>query len=192
MKNRSNLVVLGLMGLALTLRLMNVIPNFSPVVGLTLFGAALLSRKSMAIILPLVFIYASDFVINNTIARSFYPEVTGIVWFSSYMIWTLLSYVLIAGLGMLFLRTKMKSVPVILATIGSSVMFFLITNFGSWLDPKMMYPSGLEGLWLSYGAALPFFRTSLISDLLFSGVLFGSYALINSFFLSEKKSSLAS
>lgn len=188
-KNR-NLIVVVLMVTAVVIRFLNVVPNFSPVVGLTLFGAALLNRKSLAFILPLFMVYFSDLIINNTIARGFYPEVEGIVWFSDYMIWNALAYIGIAAFGYLSLSGKLKFSNTILVTFLSSIIFFLVTNFGSWLDPKMLYPKSLDGLWLSYGAAIPFFRTSLISDLLFSGALFGSYFLIERFFLIKSDSTV--
>ncbi len=192
MQINKNLVILSLMLVAVVVRFMNILPNFSPVVGMTLFGAALLNRKVWAFILPLVFIYGTDLIINNTFARSFYPEVSGIVWFSEYMIWNFVAYAMIAGIGVLALNKKVKFSNTLVLTLAASVVFYFITNMGAWLDPKMMYPSNFSGLILSLEAALPFFRTSIVSDLLWSGALFGTYYLIKSTSLIQVENKVVS
>lgn len=191
MQLNKNLVILILMTLAVVVRLMNVLPNFSPVVGMTLFGAAMLTRKVWAFIIPLVFVYATDLIINNTFARSFYPEIEGVVWYSDYMIWNFVAYALIASLGILALNKKVKLGSTLIITLVSSVVFYFITNMGAWLDPKMMYPANISGLVLSLEAALPFFRTSIMADLLWSGALFGSYFAMKYFVFTAKTSELA-
>jgi len=50
----------------------------------------------------------------------------------------------------------------------SSACFFLISNFGAWLDPLMQYERSPMGLLNCYFAGLPFWRSSLTSDVLFS------------------------
>jgi hypothetical protein len=42
-----------------------------------------------------------------------------------------------------------------------------------------MYPKTLNGLMLCYAAGLPFFRTAVISDLLFAGAFFGVGYLVS-------------
>ena len=54
------------------------------------------------------------------------------------------------------------------ATIVGSACFFLISNFGAWLDPRMQYPQSLSGLLDCYFAGLPFWRSTLQSDLVFT------------------------
>ena len=62
--------------------------------------------------------------------------------------------------------------------IGAAVVFFLVSNFGCWLDPMMGYSKDLSGLMQSYIAGLPFARNTMIGNLLFSGLFFGSYAYL--------------
>jgi hypothetical protein len=52
--------------------------------------------------------------------------------------------------------------PVAAVTLGSSA-FFLISNFGVWIGP--WYPHTLAGLVSCYVNALPFFRNTLVGDL---------------------------
>lgn len=51
--------------------------------------------------------------------------------------------------------------------IAGSFVFFLISNFGAWLDPQMGYESSLAGLGRCYWMGLPFWRSTLASDLCF-------------------------
>ena len=59
----------------------------------------------------------------------------------------------------------------------SSACFFLISNFGAWLDPMMQYEKSPAGLLNCYFAGLPFWRSSLMSDVLFS-VGFSMFAMM--------------
>ncbi len=60
--------------------------------------------------------------------------------------------------------------------IAGSVLFFVTTNFAVWAQGGM-YPKTIDGLVACYVAAIPFFQNSLIGDLMWSGVLFGGWAL---------------
>jgi hypothetical protein len=63
------------------------------------------------------------------------------------------------------------------AALASSVLFFAVTNFGTWLASGM-YPPTLTGLAACYVAAIPFFQNTLAGDLAFSALLFGGFALL--------------
>jgi hypothetical protein len=62
------------------------------------------------------------------------------------------------------------------ASVISSVSFFIITNFGTWLSTPLYQKTG-AGLAACYTAAIPFFHQTLLSDLFFVGMLFGLYHL---------------
>jgi hypothetical protein len=62
-------------------------------------------------------------------------------------------------------------------TLLSSVLFFLITNFGVWAVSGM-YVKNLLGLQQCLVMALPFFRNTLIGDLFYSGMFFGGYEIL--------------
>ena len=63
------------------------------------------------------------------------------------------------------------------ATVGS-IVFFLITNLGSWFAMTEDYPRTLAGLVDCYIAGLPFFRNTLTGDLVFSAAFFGIAYLV--------------
>ncbi len=73
------------------------------------------------------------------------------------------------------------------ASIAGTILFFLITNFGTWLTQDMylnssatkyLYPHTLSGLIDCYVLAIPFLKYSFMGDLSFSLVLFGGYYLL--------------
>tara|TARA_A100001011_G_scaffold400548_1_gene516128 strand:+ start:5644 stop:5877 length:234 start_codon:yes stop_codon:yes gene_type:complete len=66
----------------------------------------------------------------------------------------------------------------------ASLIFFLTSNFGVWLLSSW-YPKSFAGLIMSYEAALPFFRNTLLSTLLF-GLLFKiSFERTSNFIISK-------
>jgi hypothetical protein len=158
-------------------RLIPHVDNFTPMEAVSLFGAAYFSRKWWAFLAPVLIMYITDFVINNTVARPFFPQTEGIIWFSNYMIYNTLAYIGITILGITFLQKVTASRVVVLSLI-SSVLFFLITNFGTWMSEISMYPRSFSGLMMSYAAGLPFFRTSVLSTLVFSVMMFGSFFIL--------------
>jgi hypothetical protein len=72
----------------------------------------------------------------------------------------------------LLLRGRVKPLFVGGAAIGSSVSFFLVSNFAVWLAGNIGYPKTLAGLGSCFAAAIPFFKNDLISSLMFSAVFF--------------------
>jgi len=62
------------------------------------------------------------------------------------------------------------------AALTSSVLFFVLTNFGVWLVSDL-YPRTAAGLVGCYIAAIPFFRNTLAGNAFYTLVLFGGFAL---------------
>ncbi|MFK7738591.1 MAG: DUF6580 family putative transport protein [Pirellulaceae bacterium] len=71
--------------------------------------------------------------------------------------------------------------------IVSAVLFFLVTNTASWMDPQMGYPATATGLISCYVAAIPFAQGTFVGNLLFSALFFGSYKYAISLTTSEAK-----
>ena len=87
------------------------------------------------------------------------------------------SFALSVILASLLLR-KQSVARIAGVTLISSILFYLVTNFAVWVVPGSMYPKTVAGLLESYIMALPFFRNSLIGDISYSAIFFGSYALM--------------
>jgi hypothetical protein len=63
------------------------------------------------------------------------------------------------------------------AALSTSVLFFLITNFASWIVYGV--PRG-ETLAFHYALGVPLFWNTLAGDVVFSAALFGAYAVLAS------------
>lgn len=85
---------------------------------------------------------------------------------------------LYAVLGWLLLRRSESALRVGGTAIGSSLVFFALSNFISWIKQEQPYGYSLEGLGNCYFAAIPFYRGTFLGDVLFSSLIFGTYALI--------------
>jgi hypothetical protein len=151
----------ALVGLGAVLRLMPHLPNFTPIAAIALFGGVYLKRGH-ALLLPVAALFISDLFIG----------------FDSWRGRTVVygSFMLVGLIGLLIRKRKSLAI-VVGGSLAGSLVFYLITNF-AFLYPQTMYPHTLQGVMQSYINALPFFRYSLLGDLIYTGLLFGAYELI--------------
>lgn len=153
--------VLVLMGVSL--RLIDHPLNFAPVAGIALFAGACFDRRAWAYAVPLTIMLLTDLVIGLHPGMLFvYPSYAAIVFLGTR------------------LQPRRNPLTVVGSAITGSLLFFFVTNFGAWLISHGMpdeYPRTLAGLWQAYVAGIPFFRATLVGDVLFSSVLFGAAAL---------------
>lgn len=61
----------------------------------------------------------------------------------------------------------------------ASGLFFLTTNFGSWVRLSNNRPHTLEGLWLAYQDGLPFYKATFMSDLLCTTAVFAAHIVLS-------------
>jgi hypothetical protein len=174
-------LALGACLLAALLRLFPLEWNFAPVGALALFAGARL-RGWLAFALPLALMAATDALL--TLQRS---EYTLLHAGTAFVYGSFLLSVLI---GRLLTRTENPGL-IAAAAVGSSLQFFLVTNFGAWLALPL-YPATPAGLLECYAAGLPFYRGTLAGDLLFTVALFGAHAwLSRTAFHEERVGALA-
>lgn len=174
MENKLNLKA-GIIGTvvllaALSRLLLTELPNVSPLGAMALFGGAYFSRKYLAVLIPLLALWISDVVLNNTIYAAYYE---GFSWFGVPVVY--LSIIVIALMGSTLLK-KIKIKNLLIASLLTSLVFFLITNLGSWWTIPA-YTKDLSGIIAAYIAGLPFFLSTILSNLFFTAVLFGGYEL---------------
>ncbi len=143
------------------LRLLSHPPNFTPIAALALFGGVYLSKR-WALFIPVVALFFSDLLIG------LYSPVL--------MAFVYAGFILIGLVGW-WLKSHKKVSYIFGSTLVSSLLFFIISNFGVWIQSHSTYPHNLNGLLTCYTMALPFLRNSLSGDLFFVTVLFGSYEL---------------
>lgn len=143
--------------------------NFVPIGALALFGGTYLKRK-YGLFVPLLAMFVSDIFIG------FYN-----IWLMASVY---LGFLLIVILGF-WLKKHKKWYFMLGSSLFGSIIFYLITNFAVWAFSSW-YPKTFSGLLLCYFMALPFFRNTLLGDLFYVSILFGSYELIY-FYLKEKR-----
>lgn len=100
------------------------------------------------------------------------------------------SFLVAAAIGKLTSRRR-TPITVAGAVLGSSVFFFIATNFAVWAFGTM-YQHTLSGLLDAYVAALPFFRNSVLGDALYALALFGGYEAVVRAVSVVKKTKIAS
>ena len=133
--------------------------NFAPVGGVSLFAGARL-RGWQAYMVPILLMLVTDpFLGGFGIATPF----------------VYLSFLINVWIGR-HLRNSERPIQIGTAAVISSVQFFLISNFGSWVG---YYAHTWAGLASCYTLAIPFYARTLASDLLTCGVLFGLHAWLS-------------
>lgn len=163
--------------------------NFSAIGGMVIFGGFMFGKKKDFFLITIISLFIVDFIFNNYVHPEYIKNRNGIVLFDYSMIWVYLSYILII-LGTSALLKHFSYAKLFLTSLGSSLVFYLITNF-AWLYRDTFYTRDLNGLISSYTAALPFFKTSLASNIIFSFIIFGFYDFIYSrYFIKSNKFSL--
>jgi hypothetical protein len=85
---------------------------------------------------------------------------------------------LYAVLGRADLRRTENPAAIGAVAVAGGLQFFLITNFFAWVGQARPYGYSLAGLIDCYTMALPFYRGTLLGDLIFSAVLFGTHAVL--------------
>ena len=158
-------------------RLIPHIPNFTPVGAIALFGGAYFKNKFHAFLIPILSLFISDLIINNLFLSAYFKEFT---FFYSGFLWQYASFILIILIG-IFILKKFNFKKLLITTIGSSLIFFIITNFGVWISGSL-YSKDLLGLISCYTMAIPFYKGTLLGFLFYSFLLFG----IAEFFKSKR------
>jgi hypothetical protein len=177
-KYKGILLVIAMIFIAAFSRLIPHLPNFTAVGAMALFGSAYFSKKYLAILAPIIALWISDLAINNIVYAE-YNE--GFVWFQSYQLYTFLPIILITILGFVLFK-KVSPAKVLTGSIASSLIFFAVSNFGTWLSPFSLFTKDATGLLNTYVAGLPFLRNDFVATVLFSTVLFSSYYLLTKTF----------
>ncbi len=156
-------VVLTMIFAGAMMRLIPHWPNFTPIAAIALFGGTFLKRKDLAFLIPVAAMLLSDVVLG----------------FHTTMFPVYASFIAIVGMG-LFLQNRLTVVNTLTASLASSVLFYLVTNFASWTSGLMPYPLNAAGLMQSYVAGLPFLFNGMMGDLFYNSVLFGALYLVSS------------
>lgn len=136
------------------------VPNFTPLAAIALFGGFYFDRK-FAFIAPLAAMLVSDYFIG----------------FSADWMFVYGSLLAIGAMAVM-LQNRKSAAVVAGTTLASSVLFFVVTNFGVWAM-QSWYPKTLAGIIDCYAMALPFFRNTLAGDVFYVAAMFGIYEVVS-------------
>jgi hypothetical protein len=141
------------------------LPNFSPLMAAALCGAVFIPGW-MGLVVPVVALLVSDAALNLHY---------GAPLISTQLLWTLPCYLMAVGIGWRLRERIGRLLPILGGTLAASVIFYLVTNTGSWIG-LAAYPQNFAGWIQAMTTGLPgypptwtFLRNSLIGDLLFAG-----------------------
>lgn len=148
-------------------------PNFTPIAAMALFGGAYLGRKHLAFIVPFAAMALSDLLLG------LHKDMWAVY----------LAFGITVMIGT-FIRNHPRFAFVAGASVASSVIFFLLTNFAAWLSSPF-YPANFAGLMQSYIAGLAFFNNGALGisfflnevagSLFYNGLFFGVFALARAY-----------
>jgi hypothetical protein len=135
--------------------------NFTPLIAIGLFAGSQARFAATGVLATLSALALSDAVMG------FY----GGFW---YVYGAMLIPVLLGRL----IRNRDGVLAIVAAALGSSVSFFLITNFMVWATYSL-YPHTIAGLAACFAAGIPFYQNQLLGDAFYTVALFGGHAALS-------------
>ena len=185
--NKSNLLVLFILILACALyRVWDSRPmGFAPQIAMALFAGSISKDKRFAFLFPVLSLFISDLLYQFL----YYQGLSTIKGFydGQWQIYLMIASITIIG----FFINKNKIGQIFIGSLAGAVYFFIISNFMVWIGGGLdinnqPYPRSFSGLMLCYSVALPFFKWSVLSTLLFNGIFFGSFYLLGKSVLKKE------
>tara|TARA_B100000674_G_scaffold257552_1_gene212378 strand:+ start:756 stop:1253 length:498 start_codon:yes stop_codon:yes gene_type:complete len=128
-------------------------PNFTPILAGIIFLPFIKKDLTFALMVPLVSMIISDLVIGM----------------HGLMLWTYGSLMVLSLISFFFYQDNFKRVGT-LALI-SPMIFFILSNFGVWMNSKTYSPD-MEGLIACYINAIPFYTSSALACILFASIFY--------------------
>jgi hypothetical protein len=177
----SKAVVWSFILLVLVAAIYRVIPGrpygFAPQWAMSIFAGAVIKDKKFALIIPVLSMFFSDMFYQVLYA-------SGVSNMQGFYEGQWQNYLLLGSLTFVgFLIKRINVVSVLLASIASPTIYFILSNlilWAGWSGTRGLgRPKTWDGLLLCYNDALPFYRNSVISTLIFSAIFFGSYFIIS-------------
>ena len=141
-------------------------PNFTPVITIAIMSGLFIKNKYVMII-PLGIMLLSDLFIDSyQIALAF---------------WVYLPIIFVCYLAYL---SKSNRSNIVKFSVFGPIIFFIVSNFGVWFSGG--YPKTFEGLITCYTVAIPFFKNTLSSTIIFNAMVVAIYVSIKTLLKQSK------
>ena len=135
-------------------------PNFTPIIAVAIMSGYFFKNLYLSIIVLLISMLLSDLFFG------FYKHIIFV-----YLSLFLITYIFFQ------INHKINNKNLFIFGLVGSLIFFLVSNFGVWIMGDL-YEKNLNGLLNCYVFAIPFFRNTLISTIIYIYVcFFSSYFL---------------
>lgn len=150
--------------------------NFTPIGAMALFSGAHFTNNWKAFTFPLITLLISDLIINIFVFDVKY----GVMYSGWYIVYGIMLLVVLAGKWIL---QRVSIGTVVLASVVAAAVHWLVADFTVWLgggtDLRTMTPltKDLAGLLQCYTQGFPFMKHFLVSNFVYSAVLFGGFEL---------------
>ncbi|TBR20162.1 MAG: hypothetical protein EPO57_01150 [Chitinophagaceae bacterium] len=152
--------------------------GFAPQIAMALFAGSVIKNKKWAFLFPVL-----SMLISDALYQILYSQ--GLTTIKGFYGGQWENYLLIAGLTIIgFFIKGNKFSHIGIGAVAGSVIYFIVSNFLVWISGgldinNLPYQRSIDGLVICFTVALPFFKWSLLSTFIFSGLFFGSYSLLH-------------
>jgi len=173
-------VLIAMIAFAVGVRLLiNFVPgvlpyNFTPVEAIALFGGAYFADRRLAFIVPLGAMLIADTIIAATLSPAWLAD-----WLGTLP--AVYGCIALTTWGGRYLARRISALRVTAYSFASAVLFFIVTNFATWLSAHAGVGGAcMQSLAACYVAGIPFFQGTLVGTVFWSAVLFSGFELMRS------------
>jgi hypothetical protein len=153
--------------------------GFAPQWAMAVFAGAVIKDKKWAFIIPVLSMFISDLFYQVLYIGGF----SSIPGFYEGQWQNYLLFILLVFVG--FAVKKLNVLQIAAASLAAPSLYFIVSNFLLWASNGttrgLDRPKTFNGLMLCYSDGIPFYLTSLLATLVFSAILFGTYAFIRNY-----------
>jgi hypothetical protein len=136
--------------------------NFTAVGAIALFAGATMSNRWLSLIIPMAAMFLTDlfFTFHNTM-------------------WATYSAMALTSMIGWAIRDRQNFITIAMGSLVSALLFFFITNAAMWVVgffiPDGFYTRDFAGLVNSIVQGIPYMSNTIISQLIYTGILFGAF-----------------
>lgn len=152
------LILIAIVAIGILGRMLPHVWNTTPVLAAIIFASTYLGRKYSALTLILIM------GVSDSLLGAYQWQVMASVYVSLF----------VSCFAGAIIRKHKNIITMIGMPILGSILFYIVTNWAVW-QFSPLYSHTFQGLIDSYVMALPFFKNSLVGDIIYSALFFGLY-----------------